>query len=156
LGICYNTVMYKINIVAVGSLKEKFWRDAVAEYIKRLGSWGKINVVEIDEASNLCGLAKLEKEKNDLLKYVKDGKTYLLDIDGKNVTSEQMSNLLTSDSVTNWIIGGSNGVSKQIKDSANDIVSFGKITIPHQLCRVVLVEQIYRGMMISLGRSYHK
>ena len=157
----YNDCMLKVQVVAVGGIKESFYREAVAEYVKRLGKWAKVEISEAEEASRIEDPArKREAEAAGILKRVK-GRVILLDVKGRKVKSEEIAEIL-SDSVLagtseiTFVIGGSNGVAKTVKDRADDVLSFGDITLPHQLFRVVLMEQIYRAMTILNGTPYHK
>ena len=153
--------MLKIRVVAVGDIKENFYRDAIAEYAKRLGRWAKTEITEVPEASRAdTPDKKREEEGAEITKRLK-GKVILLDVKGKKISSEGIADLLRTsalagDSELTFVIGGSNGVSKAVKDAANEILSFGEITLPHQLFRVVLLEQLYRGMAIIAGTPYHK
>ena len=152
--------MITINLVCVGNLKEKFWREAQDEYVKRLGAFCKINVIEIAERNNENSVnITLEKEGKDISSKSK-GYTILMDRLGKNLSSEELAKRIEDLSMQNseisFIIGSSNGVCEQIKHSSNEKISFGKNTFPHNLARIMLLEQIYRAMMITNHRSYHK
>ena len=153
--------MLKLRIVAVGDIKERFYREAVAEYIKRLGRWAKAEIVEVSEASHVTDPDKKRTlEGEEILRKVK-GKCILADVKGERVKSEDVAALLrdsalAGDSELTFIIGGSNGVSPAVKTRADRIVSFGDITLPHQLFRVVLLEQLYRAETILSGTPYHK
>ena len=153
--------MFRIRVVAVGGVKESFYREAIEEYKKRLGKWAKVDVVETEEASRIEDPAKKrEAEAEGLLRHVK-GQMILLDVKGQRVTSEGIADLLArsasaGESEITFVIGGSNGVAQAVKDKANKILSFGDITMPHQLFRVVLMEQIYRAETILHNANYHK
>ncbi len=152
--------MISINLVCVGNLKEKFWKDACDEYIKRLSRFCKLNIIEIQEQNNLSSTEKtLEKEGQDILKHL-SGKSILLDIEGKQYSSQEFSNKLQSleqeTSEITFVIGSSCGVSQEVKSNIKDKISFGKATFPHNLARVILLEQIYRAFMIKSGSTYHK
>lgn len=153
--------MLKINIICVGKIKEKFFIDAVNEYVKRLSKFCKLQICEVDEESREQNIEKkIELESEKLEKEAK-GFVVLLDRVKKEVSSEELSSMiekLKNDGVSeiSFIIGGSNGVSENFKKNANQCISFGKITFPHQLFRVVLLEQIYRAFTISSGLPYHK
>ena len=153
--------MLKMRVVAVGGIKESFYREAVAEYVKRLGKWAKVEITEAEEASHLEDPAKKrEAEAEGILRHLK-GQIVLLDVKGKRVASEGLADLirtlsLTGNSEITFVIGGSNGVAQSVKDKADRILSFGDITLPHQLFRVVLMEQLYRAMTILAGTPYHK
>jgi len=132
--------MLSIRIVAVGGLREGYLRDAVAEYQKRLTKYCKLEIIEIKEGAPVP------------LK----GHCMLCDIGGEMVTSEGLASKIEKLSMTGnmitFVIGGSDGIDVDVKDR----ISFGRITLPHQLFRVVLVEQIYRAFTISKGEKYHK
>lgn len=155
----------KFTVLAVGRLKEKFWADACAEYLKRLQPYAKTTVVEvadIDPAKAGGENAAVEREGQALLKRIPDrAHVILLAIDGKQRSSEEISKRLdelalsgVSDAVL--VIGGSCGVSKSVRQRADETLSFGPITLPHNLARVVLLEQLYRACKISRGEPYHK
>lgn len=153
--------MLKIRVVAVGGIKESFYREAVGEYVKRLGKWAKVEISEAEEASHIEDPAKKrEAEAEGILRRVK-GRMVLLDVKGKRVKSEDIATLLSESALSGvseitFVIGGSNGVSEEVKRRADDVLSFGDITLPHQLFRVVLLEQIYRAETIINNASYHK
>lgn len=147
--------MLSITIFAVGKLKESFWKDACAEYLKRLGAYAKVSVREIPDSSK-------EREADALLHNLPEHcPILLLDIKGKEISSEEFaakldSYALSGESQLAFVIGGSDGVTKIIKQKATERISFGPITLPHNLARVVLLEQIYRAFKISRGEPYHK
>lgn len=147
--------MLKITVVAVGKLKEKFWKDACQEYLKRLGAYANVTVRELPDSNK-------EKEAAAILDVLPEkDPVILLDIKGKEISSEALSEKIDSYSLYGashlvFIIGGSDGVTKEIKDRANERISFGPITLPHNLARVVLLEQIYRAFKISRKEPYHK
>ena len=147
--------MLSISIFAVGKLKERFWKDACAEYLKRLGGYAKVTVREIPDSNK-------EREAESLLAALPDqGPIILLDIRGKEVSSEALSKkietyALGGTSQIAFIIGGSDGVTKEVRERATERISFGPITLPHNLARVVLLEQIYRAFKIARHEPYHK
>lgn len=147
--------MLKITIFAVGKLKESFWKDAVAEYLKRLDAYAKTSVREIPDSNK-------EKEAVALLDALPEkAPVILLDIKGKEVSSEALAQkidryALDGNSHIAFIIGGSDGVTAEVRARATERISFGPITLPHNLARVVLVEQIYRAFKIQRGEPYHK
>lgn len=158
----------KIVILCVGKIKEDFYRKAIAEYAKRLSRYCKLEIIEVadekipDSASEAVELQIKEKEGERLLKYVKED-TYViaLAIDGKMQDSIQLSNSLeqlglTGKSNVAFMIGGSLGLADIVLKRANEKLSFSKMTFPHQLMRVILLEQIYRSYRIMHGEPYHK
>jgi len=146
--------MKKVRILAVGKIKEKYLIDAAEEYSKRLSRFCKLEVVEVEESD-------IERESGIIACSLKDRSfDFLMDINGETVSSEDMAKMLDkhyiyNDTVT-FVIGGSYGVSEKLKNSAKKSLSFGKITYPHQLFRVILLEQIYRAFSINSGMPYHK
>lgn len=159
-SLCYYLVM-KINIVCVGKIKEKFYIDAIAEYKKRLSRFCDFNIIEVDEASKQENLQKKNEIEGHLLIEKCSGKIVALDIRGKILSSPEIAEYIkqkknNSVSEISFVIGGSNGLSDELLKKADLILSFGKITYPHQLFRVVLTEQIYRAFTIIDGLPYHK
>ena len=159
--------MIGITIIAVGKIKEKYFTDAIKEYAKRLSRFAKMNIIEIpdekipDNASEKECAAILEKEGAQILAKIPDNAyTIAMCIEGKPVSSEELAHKIADVSMTRshiaFIIGGSLGLSDAVKSRADTRVSFGKITLPHQLMRVVLAEQIYRAFKINNNESYHK
>ena len=145
--------MQKINIVCVGKIKEKFYRDAVEEYLKRLSRFARVEVKEISEGKNL------EEEADGILKASK-GKIIALCVEGDKYSSEKLAGYVKGltdrgDEAT-FIIGSSYGLSVRVKDKADLSLSFSDMTFPHQLMRVILCEQLYRAFMINGGGEYHK
>lgn len=157
--------MLHIRILAVGQLKERFWKDACAEYLKRLKPYASVTVTELPDIdpARVGGEAQaVQRESDSILRALNPGETaILLDIGGKQVSSPDMANALDSfalDGASNvaFIIGGSCGVSSDVRQRAQARWSLGRITLPHNLARVVLLEQIYRAFKISRGEPYHK
>ena len=154
----------KMSIVAVGKLKERFWKDAVAEYAKRLGGYVKLKMVEVpDRDPASCGGDEraMELEGADILKVLGSSHVILLAIDGEQRTSEGIAKrldalMLQGKSDISLVIGGSTGVSPEVRRRADETLSFGAITLPHNLARVVAVEQVYRAFKIMRGEPYHK
>ena len=150
-----------IKIICVGKIKEKFFKEAIEEYKKRLSKYTKINIIEVEDINlNNEELIK-QKESELILKHI-DKKDYIitLEIEGKQLTSIELSKKIEELETTNpniaFIIGGSYGISKEIKELSNFKLSFSKLTFPHQLFRVILLEQIYRAYKIKNNESYHK
>lgn len=149
-----------IKIITVGKIKEKYLEDGINEYLKRIGKYTKINIIEVPD-ENFDISKTLEKEKNSILKYITN-KDYIitLDIEGKNISSEEfaskMNDIFTHNSDLTFIIGGSYGLHDDIKKLSNFSLSFSKMTFPHQLFRMMLLEQIYRCYKINNNETYHK
>lgn len=160
--------MIKVNIIAVGKLKEKYLRDACEEYLKRLKAFAKVSIFEINEyrASDNPSKSEIdtvkEKEGKAIISKIPKGSyVFSMCIEGKQLSSEELSEkmndvALNSSSELTFIIGGSFGLSDEVKALSDFRLSFGKITLPHQLMRVVLLEQIYRALSISNNSKYHK
>ncbi len=155
----------KINVVAVGRLKEKYLSDSQKEYEKRIGRYHKINIIEIDEEKlpklpNEADISKaLIRESARIDKYL-SGFVIVLDKDGLDMTSIDFAQKIDAtsqnfDTIT-FVIGGSYGLSQDLKLRANMSLSFSKMTFPHQLFRTMLLEQIYRACTISNNICYHK
>jgi len=151
----------KINIVAVGKIKEKFFTDAINEYAKRLSRFCEFKVIEVDEAApNKSEEERKKIEGESLLKKTK-GCIVVLDGKGKEMASSELAQFIKDKNINgiseiSFLIGGSNGHSQEVKDKADVLLSFGKATYPHQLFRVMLSEQIYRAMTINAGTPYNK
>ena len=150
-----------IKIICVGKLKEQYLKDAVLEYKKRLSKYTEIEIIEVPDEGLLDDSKTLKKEGESIIKYI-DNKDYIitLEIDGKNISSLEFANKINDIYLTNsnitFIIGGSLGLDDSIKELSNYKLSFGKMTFPHQLFRVLLLEQIYRCFKINNNESYHK
>ena len=157
--------MLNIQILCVGNIKEKFYTDAINEYLKRLSSFAKVEVSEIKEyklikESQQEITTALKSEAKDIL-LRKKGYAIALCIDGKQMSSTSLAthidNLCTKGiSQITFIIGSSYGLDSEVIKSADEKLSFSLMTFPHQLMRVILCEQIYRAMTILNGKSYHK
>ncbi len=160
--------MLNITIICVGKLKEQYLRDAVAEYTKRLSASCKLSIVELnaerlsDNPSEKEIENAVKSEGKSIIEKIPKGSTvYTMCIEGKQRTSEELSreiDSLTANGVSSitFIIGGSFGLSDEVKKLSNQRLSMSKMTFPHQLFRVMLLEQLYRCMQISLGTRYHK
>ena len=154
--------MKKINIITVGKLKEDFFVSACNEYQKRLSSDYKLNIIEIPQTKLFenPGQKEIEKalrtEEEKILKYIEKGIVVALCVEGKQKTSEEFAEILNTSEPITFIIGGSHGLSDAVKARANIKLSFSKMTFPHRLFRVMLLEQIYRGVNILKGTPYHK
>ena len=150
-----------IKIICIGKLKEKYLKQAEEEYSKRLKKYTNLEIIELqDESFNEIEKNK-EIEADKILKHLNQ-KDYIitLEIEGNQLTSEEFSkkidNILISNSNITFIIGGSDGLSNRIKELSNYKLSFSKMTFPHQLFRIILLEQIYRSYKIINNEKYHK
>lgn len=151
----------KVNIVCVGKIKERFFTDAIAEYGKRLSKFCSFNIIEVDEDSKESNLEKKSEVEGKRLLEKASGVIVSLDMRGKMLGSPEIADFIKKSQVSgksemSFIIGGSNGLSKEVLYKSSLVLSFGKITFPHQLFRVVLAEQIYRAFTIISGLPYHK
>lgn len=157
-----------ITIIAVGKLKEKYLKDGINEYLKRLSSYVKITILEVadekapDNFSEKELLQVKEKEGERILQLIKDNQYVIaLVIEGESLSSEdfaiEIDKLVTyGKSNIVFVIGGSLGLSEEVNKRADKRLSFSKMTFPHQLMRLILVEQIYRALKINKGETYHK
>jgi len=159
--------MMNITVIAVGKLKESYLRDGCGEYIKRLGAFSKVNVIEIaeqrasDNPSQAEILDVISKEGKRIKERIPKGATVIpLCIEGKEYSSPDFSALLENIALESssicFVIGGSFGLSSEVKALGKYKLSFGKMTLPHQLARMVLLEQVYRAFSISNNSKYHK
>ena len=143
-----------IKIICIGKIKEKFYRDSIEEYMKRLSKYHKVEIIELPDSN-------IKQEKELILKKI-DSKDYIItmEIEGKQLTSIELSEMLDKTflnySNITFIIGGSDGLDDEIKNLSNYKLSFSKLTFPHQLFRVILLEQIYRSFKILNNETYHK
>ncbi len=158
----------KITVITVGKIKEKFMKDALGEYSKRLSKYCKLEIIEVaDEKTQenaseaLCNQIR-QKEGERILKYVRDDAFVItLEIKGKQLTSEELASKIETLGVQGtshiiFIIGGSIGLSEEVMGKSNFALSFSKMTFPHQLMRVILLEQVYRSYRIISNEPYHK
>ncbi len=156
-----------INIISVGKIKEKYFTAAIDEYAKRLSRFVKLNITEVQDEKipdNASGKEmELVKEKEGakiLAKLPQNSFVVTLCIEGKELSSEELAEKISDISMTSsnitFIIGGSLGLADTVKCKSNLRLSFGRMTLPHQLMRVVLLEQIYRAFKINNNESYHK
>lgn len=158
----------KITLITVGKIKEKYWRDAISEYEKRLSKFCKLQILEVpdektpDHASDSLNQKILEKEGDRIQKLIpKDAYVVAMAIEGEKYDSPSFSKLFSTVSLSGgnhfcFIIGGSLGIYHEIKRDCNKLVSFSDLTFPHQLMRVILLEQIYRAFKIMNNEPYHK
>lgn len=144
----------KINLIAIGKLKENYWKDAIKEYQKRLSAFCQFQIIELSEGKTL------KEEAQEIRKKLK-GYIVIFDLHGHMLTSENFSEIFTDQlnkgiSEFSFVIGSSTGIDEEIKKLGNLSLSFGKVTYPHQLMRVIAAEQIYRAMTIINNITYHK
>lgn len=157
-----------INVICVGTLKENYWSDAVSEYSKRLKTYCRLTITEIRESRLRANAGQAEEEEvklsegRDILEHI-DKQDYVitLEIKGKKLSSEKLSEMITDlglrgKSTIDMIIGGSLGLSPEVSRRADFKLSFSDMTFPHQMMRVILLEQIYRSFKIQRGEPYHK
>ncbi|WP_041921092.1 23S rRNA (pseudouridine(1915)-N(3))-methyltransferase RlmH [Ilyobacter polytropus] len=153
-----------VNLICVGKIKEKYIKNGIDEFLKRMSLYAKVKIIELKEDGNDSNRKQsLEKESMEIIKTAEKNKGYnvLLDIGGKNLSSEEMSKeierlTVTGTSTINFIIGGSYGVSEEVRKISQMRLSFSKMTFPHQLMRLILMEQIYRWFSIFNNSKYHK
>lgn len=159
--------MLSIQIICVGKLKEKFFKDASLEYSKRLSKFCKLDVIEISDEKIPDKLSKKDselikdKECSKIISHIKkDSYVLALDLSGTQMSSEEFSEKLDklslhSSNIT-FIIGGSLGLNRHLLSTCNEKICFSKMTFPHQLIRIFLLEQIFRAFKISFGQTYHR
>ena len=158
----------KISLITVGKIKEKYLKDAIAEYSKRLSRYCKLDIIEVtdektpDHASESVEDAIRSKEAERIQKYIKeDAYIITLEIGGKQLASEELAEKIDKLGIQGvshiiFIIGGSIGLGREVLSKSDYALSFSKMTFPHQLMRVILLEQIYRSYRIINGEPYHK
>ncbi len=158
----------KIDILCVGKIKEKYWADAIKEYEKRLSKYARVEIIEVkdektpDKASEKEEQMIMTAEANRLRKYIsKDALVICLAIEGNQYSSEEFSKMICKAEATakthiQFVIGGSLGIQEELKKMSSEKISFSKMTFPHQMMRVILLEQIYRAYKIKTGEPYHK
>lgn len=156
--------MLKINLICIGDIKEKYLKDAISEYSKRISRFAELKIIEIKEnvaqSSNKADIqSALKKDSIEIIKHLK-GYPICLDILGHTYTSEEFSkkieSLTLSTGEISFIIGASNGLHDNVKNSCKEKISFSPMTFPHQLMRVIFLEQLYRSFTILNNISYHK
>ncbi len=160
--------MLHINIVCIGKIKETFFRDSIEEYSKRLSKYCSLTITELPDekipnnpSEKEISLIKDKEGQNILNNLKKDSYIICMDLKGKQFTSEEFANKIENISINNnssitFIIGGSHGISNNVLNIANELISFSKMTFPHQLFRIILLEQIYRAFKINNNETYHK
>ena len=160
--------MLHINIICVGKLKEKYLQDALSEYSKRLSKYCNLNIIELPDEKlpnnlndSLINQIK-QKESNNILSHIEKGSYVLaLDLKGKQFSSEEFSKKITDISLNSFssitfIIGGTLGLYENVLKNSNQLICFSKMTFPHQLIRIFLLEQIFRAFKISNNETYHR
>lgn len=150
-----------IKIVCVGKIKEKYLDSAINDYCKRIRKYTKLDIIQVDDVDNKPLLEILDRESNFIMKYIKDRDYVItLEIDGNSLSStmfaEKINTTFNNYSNIVFVIGGSYGLSEKVKKRSNYSLSFSKLTFPHQLFRVMLLEQIYRVYKINNNETYHK
>lgn len=159
--------MLNIKLVVVGKLKEKFHKDDVNEYLKRLSKYAKVNLIEVEEEkikdnSSLKENEQiLNKEGSNILKQIKENEfVFLLDLHGKEISSEEFASkidqLMINYSTITFVIGGSLGVSEDLRRRSNFKLKLSPMTFTHQMTRIIILEQIYRAFKINNNEVYHK
>lgn len=150
-----------IKIICLGKVKEKYLQNGIEEYIKRISKYTQVKIIELEDEGIKDDKVALKKEKEKILKYL-NTKDYIivLDIFGKEMTSLEFADKIDKTLIINsditFIIGGSYGLDEEIKSLSNYRLSFSKMTFPHQLFRLILLEQIYRAYKINHNEEYHK
>jgi len=150
-----------IKIICVGKIKEKYLQDAINDYLIRLSKYTKIELIEINEETNNTEYKALSKEKYSILSKIKE-KEYVIALDkngiqlSSNDFADKIDKTLINYSTITFIIGSSYGLGEELKKRANFNISFSKLTFPHQLFRLILLEQIYRSYKILKNETYHK
>lgn len=157
--------MIKINLVVVGKVKEKYFADGIEEYAKRMARFCEFNIIEVAEENySKVDLKTIEiikeKECERIMPHLK-GYIFALAIEGKKMSSESFASSIktlvdSGNGILTFVIGGSYGLDKKIKDKADKLLSFSDMTFPHTMFRLILCEQIYRAFCINSGSAYHK
>lgn len=147
-----------IKIICIGKIKEKYFIDAIKEYQKRLSKYIKLEIIELPDYNYDIQKTLNEEGKNILSKIKEKDFVVTMEINGNNLSSEEFSSFIDKNISNNitFVIGGSNGLSSEVKKRSNYRLSFSSLTFPHQLFRIILLEQIYRSFKIINNESYHK
>ena len=151
----------KINVIAIGKIKEKYFSDAIEEYLKRASRFAEVKVIELPDAPQGKTPSEQQRIESEQLLSKAKGFVVAMDFRGKEFSSEALADLIKTkcsdgESEFSFIIGGSHGHTDELRSKANLVLSFGKPTFPHQLFRVMLCEQIYRALTINANLPYHK
>lgn len=158
--------MLHIDIICIGKIRENFLKDAINEYSKRLSKYCILNIIELPDEklppklnNNLINEIKQKESNNILSKIKKDSYIFALDLQGKEYTSEQFANKIDNLSINTsnitFLIGGTLGMTNNLLNCSNESICFSKMTFPHPLIRVFLLEQLFRAFKISRGENYH-
>ena len=147
-----------IKIICVGKIKEKFFKDCIDEYLKRLSKYAKLEIIQVNDYDYDIEKTITEEGKSILSKIKEKDYVITLEIDGNKINSVELSNLIEKNISNNivFVIGGSYGLSSDVRKRSNYDLSFSDLTFPHQLFRIILLEQIYRSFKIINNESYHK
>lgn len=143
----------KLRIIWVGKTKEKLWADAIEKYLQRLRPFADVEVLSIKEEKGKPIPEAIEREGRRILK--RSSRYVLLDERGKELASEEFASMLAHRAEAEFVLGGAYGVSEEVRCGAGETVSLSRMTLTHEMARVVLLEQIYRAFMINTGRGYH-
>lgn len=158
----------KIRIICIGKLKEKYWTSAAAEYSKRISGYANIEIVELKESKLPSNPSEADEnsvlihEGQNILSKIKDNDHVIaMEVEGEQIDSVALAKKIqcafdTKSSTIDFVIGGSLGLSDEVKKRADYGLSFSKMTFPHQMARIMLLEQIYRAFKINSGETYHK
>lgn len=158
--------MLHIDVICIGKIREKFLKDAINEYLKRLSKYCIVNIIELPDEKlptklndNLINEIKQKESNNILSKIKKDSYIFALDLKGKEYSSEQFANKIDNLSINTsnitFLIGGTLGMTNDLLNFSNESICFSKMTFPHPLIRVFLLEQLFRVFKISRGENYH-
>lgn len=139
--------MQQITLISVGKIKERYINEGITEYEKRLRPFCKIDSIQLKPEG-------IEKESQKIKNYLEEN-TYILDAKGKELTSIEFAEFLKKKETIKFVIGGSDGITDEVKKKAN-LISLSKMTFLHEMCKLFLIEQIYRSFMINNNRTYHK
>ena len=153
--------MMNINLIVVGKIKEDYLESAISEYQKRIKPYCNLKIIEIKEINTIDTNKNLNMEADLILDNIKDDYVVTLEIEGKELTSVELSQMIEkhysySDKVITFVIGSSCGLSNKVKNRSDYKLSFSKMTFPHQLMRVIFLEQLYRALTIINNIKYHK
>lgn len=151
----------KINIIAIGKIKEKYFSDAISEYLKRCSRFADVKVIELPDAPTSKTIDEQRRIESEQLLSKAKGFIIVTDMRGKQLSSEELAELVKTkcsegESEFSFLIGGSHGHTAELRNKANLLLSFSKATFPHQLFRVMLCEQVYRTLAINSSLPYHK